>query len=227
MAKIHETRIHPVFLVALVVIAAVASLNLTSCTPGSGISAQESDVVLTRYDTEIDFGAIKTYAMPDSIFHILAEDDTSKLSRDNDAAIISLINANFEARGYELVPESNPTPPDVGVILRATAVEVWQLYSYYPGYPGWGGWWPGWGGWYPYYPPGVGGGYAYTTGTLFVDMFDPDSVVENPDGSFSIEAYWQGTINGILDDTTASKNQRLADSINQLFVQSPYLESRQ
>lgn len=227
MSKIPKTRIHPALLMALVILASLASLNLTSCTPGSGISAAESDVVLTRYDTTIDFGAFKTYAMPDSIFHIVEEGDTSTLSRQFDDEVIALVKANFEALGYTLVEVGNATPPDVGVYIRATDTEYWQLYSYYPGYPGWGGWWGGWGGWYPYYPPYYGGGYAFTTGTVFVDMFDPDTVEENPDGEgYIFKVYWDGTINGVLDDTTSSKQQRLEDSINQMFFQSPYLESR-
>ncbi len=221
MSKIPRTRMHPALLSALVILAALASLNLTSCTPDSGISAQQSDVVVTRYDTEFDYGALNTYAMPDSIYHIVAEGEESPLSREFDNETLALIKANFDAYGYELVPESNPTPPQVGVIVRATAVEYWQVYSYYPGYPGWG-----WGCcWYPYYPP-VSGGYAYTTGTLLVDMFDPETIEERPDGEFDVEVLWQGTINGILDDSKSSKEQRLTDSINQLFFQSPYLESR-
>jgi hypothetical protein len=217
-------RTRPTILVAVIVLAALASLNLTSCTPDSGVSAQESDVVVTRFDTEINFGAIKTYAMPDSVYHIVEEGDTSTLSRQFDDLALDLIRSNMEDRGYELVAGDDPAQFDVVLVVRATDTQYWQVYSYYPGYPGWG-WW---GGWYPWYPPYYGGGYAFTTGTMFVDMFDPDKVEEDPDtGEPVVEVMWSGTINGVLDDSKSSKQQRLVDSINQMFYQSPYLESNQ
>ncbi len=217
-------RLWPLGLVALF---AATSLNLVACTPGSGVSVQGSDVVATIYDTKIDFGAIQTYAMPDTIIHLEGADSTL-LTRKADEDILALVAANLEARGYERVYEGSPTAPDVAVLCQATASKNVSLYSGYPWY-GWGGYYPGWGwggGWGWYYPPSWGVSYAFSLGTLIVTMGDPDEVSDDPEAPL-VPAYWNGTINGILDDSTSSLRKRLGNSINQMFEQSPYLQSNE
>jgi len=102
--------------------------------------------------------------------------------------------------------------------------------SYYVWYPGWGywGWWPGWGYW-PGYGPGWGWGYpgyvgrvTYETGTVFVDMIDPNDpapAVEPPE----IPVVWTGALRGILSGGAATAATRIVDGLNQAFDQSPYL----
>jgi len=68
----------------------------------------------------------------------------------------------------------------------------------------------------------LGVSYAYTTGTLIVDMADPNKPNEE---NKTYPNYWRGVVNGVLDDTESSKVRRFTDSINQLFIQSPYLQS--
>jgi hypothetical protein len=198
---------------------AAALLTLMSCTPGSEISVQESDVVATIYDPNVDFSGIDTYQMPDTINHILEEGVTDdKVSRKYDQEILDLIAANLNARGFQRIDEGSPDTPDVVVFVSATAITNWYAYSYYPGgYWGYGGW--GW--YYPYYPA-WGVSYAYTTGTLIVDMVN----VNEPDSeNKTFPNYWRGVCNGVLDDVESSKVRRFTDSINQLFIQSPYLQS--
>jgi hypothetical protein len=203
----------------LVIMTISVLMNLTSCTPGSGVTVQESDVVATFYDTTYNFGAVKYFALPDTIVHITGDPDKPddpNLSRDNDDDIIALIAANFEARGYVRVDTTGTPEPDFWVLLGATSIENYYIYG--GGYPGYC--WYYCGGWY--YPPYWGTSYAYSTGTLLTTMVpDRDDVVpgELPN------AYWNGAINGVLDDSKASKRQRLANSINQMFEQSPYLET--
>ncbi|MEJ2719698.1 MAG: DUF4136 domain-containing protein [bacterium] len=208
---------------ALVVFAISIAMNFTSCTPGSGVSVQESDVVATFYDTDFDFGAVKYFILPDTIRHITGdpdEPDSPDLSRDFDHQIIALIAANLEARGYVPVDESSAQEPDFFVLVGATAIQNYYLYG--GGYPGYC--WPGWcwgGGWY--YPPYWGVSYAYTTGTLFTVMVPDTSDIV---GDKAL-VHWSGAINGVLDDTKQSMKKRLSNSINQMFEQSPYLESGQ
>lgn len=221
-------RLRLVLPLGLVVLTMIFSLNLTSCTPGSGVSVQESDVVATLFDPKVDFGAIKYYEMPDTIRHITEDPDKDSplLSREFDEEILALIAANFEARGYVRVDSNSPNEPDVFVLVGATAIQNFALYSGWGWYPYWG-WYPGWGccgpGWGWGYPPATGVTYAFTTGTLFVDMVDPDEADEEDQ---TVPVYWNGTINGVLDDSKQSKRTRITDSINQMFAQSPYLESR-
>lgn len=213
--------------VILLVIGIAASFLLSSCTPESDLPTPESDVVITLYNQQVDFGAITTFAMPDTIIHLVAEGDSDQLSRKYDQAILSLIATNLEARGYVRIDEGSPDVPDVLVLAGASALEFWYWYSYYPGddwswYPGWG-WWGGYPGWdWSYPPPSYGPAYAYTLGTLFVTMVDPNK----PDaGNTMITTCWLGVCNGLLNPAGPSKLARLSDSINQLFTQSPYLRS--
>jgi len=189
------------------------------------VSVQESDVVATLYDPAVNFSGIETYGMPDSIQHIKEnESDTDEISRKYDEDILNLIAANLDARGFQRLDESSPDSPDVLVFVSATEITNWYAYSYYPGdYWGWYGGYPGWGWYYPYYPS-YGVSYAYTTGTLIVDMVEPDK----PDTTTkTIPNLWRGVCNGVLDDVETSKVHRFTDSINQMFAQSPYLQSAQ
>lgn len=213
------------WVLGLIAVTAAASLHLAACTPNSGITVQESDVVATVYDKDVNFGAIKTFAMPDTIIHMEGADSTL-LTREADEEILALVAANFEARGYERVFEGAPNPPDVAVLCQATAGSYYSLYSSYPWY-GWGGYYPGWGwggGWGWYYPPSWGVSYSYSLGTLIVTMGDPDEISDDPETP-TVPAYWTGTINGILDDKTSSLRSRVGNAINQMFEQSPYLRS--
>jgi hypothetical protein len=201
-------RSAPLLIVSALLVA--ASLSLSSCTPGDEITVAESDIALTIYDPNVDFGAIGTYEMEDTVYHVLSEDDDDDVNREYDQDILDLIAANLDARGFERVYGG---PRDVVVVVSATAVENWYAYSYYP--------WYGYGWYYPYYPY-WGVSYAYTTGTLIVDMADPN---RPNDEDKTYPNYWRGVVNGVLDDTESSKVRRFTDSINQLFIQSPYLQS--
>jgi hypothetical protein len=210
-------------------LAAAVLFALVSCTPGSEITAQESDVVATFYDSNVDFGSIGTYAMPDSIVPLGDPDDTlDKTDTQYDDEILSLIAENLAARGFTRVDEGSPIPPDILVLVGVTTSSYWYYNDFYPWYPAWDwysgwGWWGYWGpGWGGYYPPHGDEAYAYSTGTLLVVIADPNgSNMENK----AIPVYWLGAVNGMLNDTTANLKKRVGDSIHQMFEQSPYLRS--
>jgi hypothetical protein len=216
MKKFITRRTYLLFPVGVLLVA----VYLVACTPGSEITVAESDIVGTLYNNKFNFGAVTTYAMPDSIFHLTGDPDvpdSPNISRDNDDAILALVESNFLTRGYtKVAPGANP---DFQVLVAVTATEVWGVYSYYP----WTPWYPGypWYGWY--YPPVVGASYQYTMGTLVIQMgefFD-----EIPGEGTTISAYWMAAMNGIMDDTDANVQRRITDGINQSFIQSPYLKS--
>jgi hypothetical protein len=194
-----------------------------ACTPGSEITASESDIVLTLYDNEYNFAALDTFTMRlDSIIHITdtGEDDPS-LSRDNDVAILAQIRTEFEDRGYTWVDPAtivDGSEIDFAVLVGATTTSFYNIYSTWPCW-GWswycgGGWYGGW--------PSTGVSYAYSTGTLITLMTDPDESVDPED---FVPTKWQGAINGILNDTSSNVSQRLTRDIDQMFTQSPYLKS--
>lgn len=219
MRKIFARPAHLLFTVAALLLAAG---YMGACTPGSEITASESDVVGTLYDNKVNFGAFATFAMPDSVFHITGDPedpDSPLIPRDNDAEILAMVRSKFEARGYTRVaPDANP---DFQVLVGVTAVEVWGVYTYYPWYP----WYPGYPGWGWYYPPAVGASYQYTLGTLFIQM--GEFFTDIPGEGETPPAYWMAAMNGVMDDTSANRARRLTNGINQAFTQSPYLKSNQ
>lgn len=202
-------------LVAIVIVAAVTAF--ASCTPNSGVTVAESDVVLTLFDDKFDFGAATTYRLPDTVIHLTSsgEDDPS-IGRDNDEEILALVESNFTARGYTKVADTAPS--DFVVTVSVTSTQFWNIVGgcWYGCWGWWGGWPPG--GWNPWFPPVAG--YSFTTGSLLVDMVDPDDL----DGD-KMPLRWEGAANGVLSDTAANLQNRYARSINQMFEQSPYLKS--
>jgi hypothetical protein len=193
-----------------------------ACTPGNEITASESDVVVTFFDTDFDFGSVKYYAMPDTIIILTADPDNPGdplISAEDEQQILSLVRDNFADRGYER-SDTNDTqnPPQFAVVVSAQAVDNYSVYSYYPYYP-----WGWWGYYWWYYPPSVGVSYAFTLGTLFIQMGDFEFF--DPDENESKTAYWMGAQNGVLNDASANLERRFTDGINQMFEQSPYLKT--
>lgn len=194
------------------------TLALGSCYPGDQLTVDEADVVVTLFDPDADFATKQSYAMPDSVIHLVPEGGTDDISRDFDAEILAQVVSNMGALGF--TREGDPDDADVIMLVAITVRE--QI-----GYTGnpWGGYWgwyypysPGWGwGYYPWYG---GGGtiYTYRTGTLFMEMIDPaaaDSTLEK------VPTIWIGALNGMVEGDAVE--ERIIDGINQAFAQSPYL----
>lgn len=200
---------------------ALAGAFATSCTPGSEITAAESDLVATLYDKAFDFGGVQSYAMPDSILHVTGDTDNGNstlLSRDHDAEILAKVASELDALGW--TRRTDPNNADVIVLLAATASV--QLSAYTPWYGYWDWYYPYQPGWSWYYPYPVLD-YDYTLGTLAILMSDPASA--DP-GSDTYSVRWVAAINGVLDDSDASKQQRVSNAVAQAFDQSPYLAGR-
>jgi hypothetical protein len=174
----------------------------------------------------VDFSRIQTYFLPDSVYPIKTEDDTTTYEQNPYTdQIISTIAENMSSYGYQRITEPDTNNlPDVIVYassLVSTTVSVW-----YPYYPGWDWWWgyPGWGYYPPYYPPYYGG-YpyvsSYTMGTLKITMLDPWNpiVIE---GDTVIPSYWSATINGLLQGNQIE--ERIERNIDKSFELSPYLK---
>jgi hypothetical protein len=197
----------------------LAALTFAACYNDYGLTYSDYDVVVTLYDKETDFGAFKTFFMPDSVF--ILGDSTSKITGEFDEMILTTVASSFEARGYVRVTDTLAvTPPDFLVqIAKATSTTI-TVYG--GGY--WGGWYPwyGWGygwGYYPYYPTTVS---SYSQGSVLVTLIDP---ARTDTTAKLIGTVWFGGANGLLGDATASGRQRIYNSLNQMFIQSPYLGS--
>jgi hypothetical protein len=221
-------RSKPFLRFALLAIPAVAifALSLNSCTPEYGMSTEDYDIVITHYDSTFNFGAVSTFAMPDSVIHIVDSSKEDDIDRRYDDLILSEVVKNMESKGYtrELDPENNGS--DVVLFVYVTT-NTYLFYYYYPWWGYWG-WWPGWGyyppGWGGYYPgyPGYGGAVgSYQTGTLVIDMEDP-SAFDEDEGI--MPSRWLAAFNGLLNGSNTEK--RITDNIAQAFNQSPYLGAK-
>ncbi len=195
-------------------------LFLSSCYPDYGMSTSDYDIVITRYDSETNFQTFKTYAMPDSVFHIIPENEDDEISRAYDKQIIARVKSNMEELGYTRVPadSDNVTDQTVIVLINATSSSYYG-YSYYPGwgYPGWGYYPPYWG-----YYPGWAVPYQYSTGSVIIEMYDGSKIDHENETAPLI---WMGGINGLTSGSSSSSiSTRINQSIDQAFKQSPYLK---
>jgi len=199
------------------------------CYPGEIDTAAQTDLVATFHMEGADFTANHTYDMPDSVVDIgLASGfaDTSTINHAHDAEVLAKVAAELAQMGYTRV-DATTTKPDMVVLVSAIRVNNYDVWYSYPWWPYWG-WWGGWGGYWPYganstyyypwYPVTVTG---YTTGSVFIQMIDPDVV---PIDSTQATPIWLAAINGLLEGPNIGT--RLDNNITQAFAQSPYLHTQ-
>lgn len=213
------------------VFTAIAVL-IVSCYPGGPSTAEDLDIVGTSYDKEFDFNAASSFSLPDSIIHLVAAGQEDSLGREFDSLIIGRVRDQMIAYGYKEEPLDTQNPADVVMLISAMSSTNSVLY-FDPGWLwGYWGWWPGWTGypvapvWGPEWALGFPIGFPiyidYSTGTLFIAMVNPE------DSDFEEETLavaWLATLNSLLTGTNLEKEQRIKNSIDQAFKQSPYLKT--
>jgi hypothetical protein len=198
--------------------------GLIGCYPGNAFD-EELDIAITLFDEDANFSSNRTFAMPDTVMEF--GDGISSLDGRFDDDIIAQVRSQMKGLGYTEITDFDDQVPDVVVLLSKTvntSVEVytyvpnwWDYWGYYPVWPIYGPIGPGYA---PYYPWGARSVHSYTTGTLIIEMLNPDdtSMAER------IPAIWAGAINGVFERTDSQLGSRISNSIDQLFNQSPYLK---
>jgi hypothetical protein len=221
---------NPRRIISWIIITAIPVL-IVSCYPGEPSSGAELDIVGTSYDKEFDFNAITSFALPDTIVHIVTDGELDILSRDYDYLIINRIRDQMISNGYQEEPLDTLNPADIVLLISAVSASKSGVYFDPAWWWGYWGWWPGWSG-YPgdsMWGPGWGMGFPvgfpiyinYATGTLFITMIDP----ENTDiDEMTIAAPWLAAFNSLLQTGGQDIEQRITDNIDQAFKQSPYLK---
>lgn len=199
----------------------VIAAIVTGCYPGGPDFTDELDLVLTTYDKSYVFpNSNAKYAIPDKIPMItgdLAQGETPKfLDAATAKVILDQVNSNMTKLGYTQAT----TDADVVVTVAALEVTTTTVYcndwyyggwwGYYPGYPGYGG---------CYYPSA----YSYSTGTVLISMIDDKGEDGNPETP--VRGVWGAGINGLLESSSSSNNERIAKGIDKAFAQSPYLKT--
>jgi len=203
----------------------VMAASLYGCYPGGPEYTSDYSLVVTDYEKDFDFGSKKTYFMPDTVnFETNDKDISDEIVRGFEELILDEVESNMSARGYVRVDSTAQESPDLFIGIDVFAIDNSGL-AWVPGGGWWGGYYPpgwgwGWGGWYypPYYPVG----YSFKTGTVLINMADPNATDDPED---EVKIVWFGALDGLLSSSTATNQSRVTDGINQAFDQSPYLQS--
>jgi hypothetical protein len=186
--------------------------------------SQDSDgeyLVYTSPSKDVNFANYQTFDVVDSVLVIGQKPKPFYSQSDNALALIQAFRVNMEKLGYIYTPSN----PDTQLGIQLTFVEQTERYvQYYDDpywwldYPGYwpSGYWGNWSGWYYPYPVT----YTYTTNALITDMVDLQS--ENADGK--LEIVWSSYIGGPTSYSIQNDVNRMKESINQAFSQSPYLK---
>jgi hypothetical protein len=178
-------------------------------------------VVSTNYDTEADFAAYSTYAIPIDTIGFISNnsDDTIITSPESTFPrhVLTAIRQNLDARGFTRVNRNED--PDLGVnVMVVNDFNVFQevVYPGYYGYPG--NYYPGYWGYGSYYSYPYVNTYAYNTGVLIIELVD----LKNRTPDNKVKVVWDAYLGDVY--STIDRLQQSSDGINQAFVQSPYLE---
>ncbi len=206
-------------------------LAVAGCYPEEPASAEDYDLVVTNHDSTYRFNTLRTYYLVDSVVHITEarkNGSSSLLDRSLDEYIINQIANEMNSRGFRRILSVSPgARPDV--LLTTSALTTTNLVYYYDYWWDYWGWWGGWNVWYPNY--GIGWdpwwgypyayGYSYTTGTLLIEMSEPNQP------KFREKRFpmiWRAALNGLLTTNTANTQARVGSGIQQAFQQSPYFQ---
>ncbi len=188
---------------------------LISCYPGDELTVSDTDTVITVFDKDADFSVQTTYAMDDSVIHLVEEGDRDDVTRTHDDEILAQIVTNMDALGFTRV--ADPAAADVNILV-GVSVRDYTGYAYTGGYWGyWYGYYPPVWGWYPYYPSS-GYTYSYSIGSIFILMTNPPALDANGKPSPPI---WIAALNGLAD--SGNTVARIQNGIDQAFTQSKYL----
>lgn len=186
---------------------------------------QDSDneyLVYTAPDKDVNFTSFTTFHIPDSLL-VIGEGDNPAYSQSSNALrLISAFRENMEKCGY--VHTQSAADADLG--LQLTYMIKTQRYLQYYNDPYWwmdypGYWAPGyWGDWYGYYYP-YRVTYTYSTNALVADMVD---LTQEQGSGKSLEIIWTAYIGGPSGPSLNYDVKRMENSIDQAFVQSPYIK---
>lgn len=200
----------------------LAGTAFASCKKIPPVANLSSDfVVETKYDTSIKFSSYKTFAIRDTIA-IATENPKDSVWYDANAqTIINEVAKELKAAGYTQVAPGDKSSIDLGVQL--VGIRNKTIYNVTPGY-----WWgfPGygdpyyWGDYYnyPYWNP-YWYSYSIQTGSLIIEIAD----IKNAKANQKLGVIWTGIGSGEIGDSKSFIIDQCIKSVNQAFLQSPYL----
>jgi hypothetical protein len=187
--------------------------------------------VTTFADSSFDFTTLHTFAMADTVAH-LVNVGVNPVATTNvfDQTILSQVRADLLARGYIEIAEPSVTRPDFVVLTGVSASDNYNAFitsnwfAYWGTSPIWG--WlpagvdPSWTIIYPWFNPGTV--VTFQRSTLIVTI-EPTTPVVNPLlGQKELRAAWAGVATSLLGQQNLT-NTNVQNAINIMFQQSPYL----
>lgn len=217
------------------------TMGVTACYPRSFDSIEETDLVLTVRDPEGSIQGKQTFSLPDTVPELCGneekcEDDTYD-HKFADPIILGRIRKNLEDLGYTYTDDEESA--DLYIPVGAVVSTNYFVYYYYDWWGYWG-WYPGGGGWWWWYYP-VQGVTVYKTGTIIFGMVkrsdigppestqgpDDEQPAKATDGEQRVRPLWTAAINGLAGSSATLTKQRIENTIDQAFSQSPYLAGSQ
>jgi hypothetical protein len=197
------------------------AVAFSSCSkdPLAGMTAEESRIYITNFDSTANFSSYKTYTISDSVA-VQNGNQSSKEQTPTDVAYVNAVKAQMKARGFTLVSRS--ATPDLAVSVNRvynTTSGIIRYNDYYGMYGNsWDPYYYGYSG-YGYYSPFSYATYSITEGALSIDVLD----LKNAKATNRIGVVWSGLVRG-----TGILNSNVAVSQVQMLVdQSPYLKANQ
>lgn len=188
-------------------------LIFNECRKAPDFSELSSDfVVSTSQDKNANFSSYSTFFISDTVVGIGTAD--TFLVDASAQQLVQTVKDNLTSRGYTFAPRSGN--PDLGITLSVVK-DINVIVDYYPGW--WDGWWNWWYPYYPYYYPWTTV-YAYTTGTVIVNMYD----LKNASDKGQYTGIWNITGLGAVGNDLNTNLDLGIKAINDGFDQSPYVQ---
>src|SRR5215211_2551273 len=194
-------------------------LFIMSCRkdPLNNLTAEESRIYITNYDTSARFQNYRTFSIIDSVAVINNNQLQTHDRTSIDAQFINAVANALTARGNTRV--SRAQAPDLGVAISRVSNTSTNIVSYndYGGYYDnyWDSYYWNYGG-YDYYFPTYYGVYQSSETALMIDMFD----LKNASQNNQIRSVWSGMIRG----SGIFNSSNVDNQVTALFAQSPYLK---
>jgi hypothetical protein len=202
--------------VAAVVLLAVASGCVKQ--PLDHLSADDTKLYITNYDSTANFAAFKTFSVADSVAVIRNNKLTIRSLNPSDSAYIAAVSAQLQQRGYTPAIKGQA---DLGVSLNRITNSYTGVVSYDDYWGDYGGYWDPYYWGYPgdsYYGSYVGV-YQITDGAMSIDVLD----LKDAASTTKIKSVWSGLIRG--ENILGASNA--AAGVQALFAQSPYFKTNQ
>ena len=214
----------------------LAAIAVVGVIGGMAACSDDDDIIIpagsvtTFADSSFDFTTLHTFAMADTVAHLVNVGVNPVPVTDAfDATILSQVRTDLLARGYTEV-DPKVTRPDFVVLTGVSASDNYNAFitsnwfTYWGTSPIWG--WlpagvdPSWTIIYPWF--NAGSVVTFQRSTLIVTI-EPTTQVENPIlGVKQLRAAWAGVATSLLGQQNIT-NTLVQNAINLMFQQSPYL----